>query len=90
MGKLRSKTFKRMFLSYVTMIVLCFIAYSVVVIHEAVVLKREQAEQYYILKGQEAVHQLDRKILTAQQILTNVNGMSYLNQLYRSTFTGKV
>ncbi len=89
MGKLRSKTFKRMFLSYVTMIVLCFIAYSVVVIHEAVVLKREQAEQYYILKGQEAVHQLDRKILTAQQILTNVNGMSYLNQLYRSTFTGK-
>lgn len=84
MEKLRSKTFKRMFLSYVTMIVLCFMTYSVVVIHEAVVLKREQAEQYYELKGRDVIQMMDGQVMTARKILANVNGMTILNQLYRS------
>lgn len=88
MGKLRNKTFQRMFLSYVTMIVLCFCAYSAVVIHETAVLKREKAVQYYEQKSSEILHEIDSQIVTAQSILANINGMASMNQLYHSVKLG--
>lgn len=72
-----NKTFKRMFASYICIIVLCFLAYSGIVIHEAGVVKKEQAEQYYTMKLQDVRNALDNQIAKAQTIVSGINN-SYL------------
>lgn len=74
---LNNKTFKQMFASYVCIIVLCFLAYSSIVIHEAIVVRREQAQQYYTLKLQDVQNALDNQIARAQTIVSGINN-SYL------------
>lgn len=85
----KSRTFKRIFLSYLTIIVLCFAAYSAVLLYETASVRREQADQFYKLKARELVYELESRIQRAESIRSNLSASSALNQLYRSAMTGE-
>lgn len=87
--RMKSKIFKRLFFSYIFIIVICFSAYTFVVIHEALTLKREQTNQYYQMKLQEVTNLMDKQIMNAQSVIASINSSITINHLYMETLTKK-
>lgn len=82
MHTIKSKIFKKMFSSYLIIIILCFAAYSAVVVYEAVTVKKEQTEQFYKTKVSSAANAVDLQIYNAENIVSNINSSSLINKFY--------
>lgn len=86
---LNNKTFKRLFGSYIFIIVLCFLAYSGIVIYETITMKREQAEQLYDMKMQEMVYSFDHQLTKAEAIASGINNSYLVRRFYVSAVQEK-
>lgn len=84
---IKSRIFQKMFASYILIIVICFSAYTWVVLHEAKTLKQEQMNQYYETKLQEVTNAVDKQIMGAQTLVASINSSQIINQLYIETLT---
>lgn len=72
-ANLKSKLFKRMFLSYVMIIVLLLVIYSLYVVLETRAVGRERQKQYYTVKLEEIAENLNRQFALADNIVANIN-----------------
>lgn len=80
--QIKSKIFKRLFFSYLFIVLICFVAYMYVVVHEASRLRREQMNQYYTTKVQDLTTLIDHQLIGAQNMVTNINSSLIINKLY--------
>lgn len=64
------------------MVMICFVAYMYVVVHEAKTLQKEQMNQYYNTKVQDLTTLIDRQLIGAQNMVTNINSSLIINKLY--------
>lgn len=85
--RLRSKIFKNMFLSYVFIILVCFFAYSYVVIHESSVLKKERMNQYFQNQLSEISLLMDQQLADANYLIGGINSSIPINRLYLESRT---
>lgn len=83
----KSKIFKNLFLSYILIILICFIAYSFVVIFEAASMHKEKTKQSYQLKVQEMANVLDMQFISAKNVLSYLNSSTILKELYLDLLT---
>lgn len=81
---LNNRIFKRMFASYIFIIVLCFLAYTGIVIYETVAMKREQTEKLYDVKLQEMTSLIDNQVTKAKNIAAGINNSYLIRRFYRS------
>lgn len=79
---LNNKIFKRLFGSYIFIIVLCFAAYSGIVIHETVTMKREQAKQMCDMKMQELISFGDNQFVKAANVAAGINNSYLIRRFY--------
>ncbi len=73
-----------MFLSYVTIILGCFLFYSFFVIYENKKVFDEQTQKYYEYKLQEISTVIDSEWMDANGIVTRLNASGAINNLYMS------
>jgi AraC-like DNA-binding protein len=78
----RSKIFKNLFLSYISIILLCFVAYSAVIIIETNFVHKEKTEQSYHLKVQEMATVLDMQFISAKNVISYLNSSTIFKELY--------
>jgi AraC-like DNA-binding protein len=83
----KSKIFKNLFLSYILIIFICFVAYSAVVIFETASLHKKRTEQSYNLKVQEMSNVLDMQIISAKNTISYLNSSTILKELYMNLIT---
>ena len=86
---LNNRIFKRLFVSYILIIILCFLAYSGIVIYETVTMKREQLGKLYDVKLQEMIFQMDNQITKARNIASGINNSYLVRRFYMSAFQEK-
>lgn len=79
---MKSQFFKKMFLSYVIIILLSLFMYSAAVVYENVRTNRTQTEQYYETKIQTLANTLDQQFYSAQRIVSSINSSTIINKFY--------
>lgn len=85
----KGKFFKRLFLSYILIVFLCFITYTVGIIYESITINNEQVDKYYTNKALEMSVAMDKKLYNAQSMVSNVNSSSVINKFYLNIRTGE-
>ncbi len=83
------KIWMSMFLSYMLIILICFILYSIIVIYETYAIGKERMEREQEVTVQEVEAAIERRLLAAQNIITNITSSSSIKKLYLSTLSGQ-
>lgn len=78
----KSKLFVKLFMSYLIIISLFFVAFSGFVIYNAVTDFRNKKNQEYHLKIEALAKSMDLQVLSANNIMASVNGSETIRQLY--------
>lgn len=85
---LKSKLFKRMFLSYVVIIVLLVVVYSLFIFFETRTVSAERQKQYYNIKFEEITSNLDRQFSQVDNIVANINSSDIIEACIRRIDNG--
>lgn len=84
----KSKLFKRMFLSYVVIIVLLMAVYSFFIYFETRAVSTERQRQYYNIKLEEITSNMDRLLSQADNIIANINASDIVDSSIRRIDNG--
>ncbi len=87
-NNLKSKLFKRMFFSYVVIIVLIMLVYSFFIFFETRTISKERHKQYYDIKLEEITSNLDRQLSQADNIVANINSSDVIEECIRRIDSG--
>lgn len=79
----KSKVFKRLFASYIVIILSLFLLYTAVIVFETININKERQSQYYNLKVQELANVLDLQFMEADIIVSNINSSDIIRQFSR-------
>ncbi len=86
---MKSRLFVRMFLSYILMISVFFAMYSLLTLFQHRTAYQENLRQEYNLKAQSIGNAMDFELLTAQHIVSSINGSTTLRNLYSAVAVEK-
>ncbi|WP_099468694.1 hypothetical protein [Konateibacter massiliensis] len=78
----KSKLFVKLFMSYLIIISLFFVAFSGFIIYNAVTEFRSKKNQEYNLKAEALAKSMDLQVLSANNIMASVNGSETIRQMY--------
>jgi len=79
----KSKIFKKLFASYIMIILSLFLLYTAVIVFETININKERQSQYYNLKVQEIANVLDLQFIEADIIVSNINSSDIIRQFSR-------
>lgn len=79
----KSKVFKKLFASYIMIILSLFLVYTFVIVFETTNINKERQSQYYNLKVQEVANVLDLQFMEADIIVSNINSSDVIRQFSR-------
>jgi len=79
----KSKVFKKLFASYIIIILSLFLLYTSVIVFETISINKERQSQYYNLKVQEVANVLDLQFIEADIIVSNINSSDTIKQFSR-------
>ncbi|SEW30516.1 helix-turn-helix domain-containing protein [[Clostridium] fimetarium] len=79
----KSKIFKKLFASYIMIILSLFLLYTAVIVFETININKERQSQYYNLKVQELANVLDLQFVEADIIVSNINSSDVIRQFSR-------
>lgn len=88
-GQFHSKIFRRLFFTYVIMILLFLSGYCGIVIKDYNAHAKTQIDQNFSLKSEEVGNLLDRKLFEAQYMVSNINGSATIKALYGTLVISK-
>ena len=85
----KSKLFIKLFLSYLIIITLFLVAFSGLIIYDAISMYHSKKNQEYHLKIEALANSMDLQILSAKNIIASVNSSETIRQMYTSVVVEK-
>lgn len=85
----KSKLFIKLFLSYLIIITLFLVAFSSLIIYDAVTMFQSKKNQEYHLKIEALANSMDLQILSAKNIIASINSSETIKQMYTSVVVEK-
>lgn len=82
-SRLKSQIFRKLFSSYVLIITLFYLLYSVLAIYESYVLNQERTERENEVRVQEVSGMMEQRLMTAQNLVSRINTSTTIKKLYR-------
>lgn len=82
-SRLKSQIFRKLFSSYVLIITLFYLLYSVLAIYESYVLNQERTERENEVRVQEVSSVMEQRLMTAQNLVSRINTSTTIKKLYR-------
>lgn len=81
-SRLKSQIFRRLFSSYIVLISLFYLLYSVLAIYECYVINQERNQRENQIKVQEVYNVMEQRLMTAQNTVSRINTSTTIKKLY--------
>ena len=81
-SRLKSQIFRRLFSSYIVLISLFYLLYSLLAIYESYVINQERRQRENQIKVQEVYNVMEQRLMTAQNTVSRINTSTTIKKLY--------